>query len=276
MLNSKYFLSIALLAALAACKSTQPNDLIMFNDLNAGKTLTDVEINKTNYETYIIEPENTVNIVVSSSNVMDFQLKDQFNLLPVTSLDPMVTRVGEGMSFQNYRVDDNGYINYPVFGKIKVAGLTNIEVEELMLEKLKQRLSAPLVKVYVQKEPVKVFGEVMTPGSYNLMTMHYSIIDVLAAAGGILETGDKKHVKVVREENGKVNSVVLDLTSTDIFSSPYFYVKQRDIIVVDPNGKRKKDSQYGVSDNYRLSLISTIISTISLLSSIAIVALNNK
>jgi len=67
---------------------------------------------------------------------------------------------------------------------------------------------------------------------------------------------------------------MLDMTSTDIFSSPYFYLKQKDIIVVDPNHKRLRDSLYGSADNYRLSIISTIIGAVSTIVSIIVVATN--
>jgi polysaccharide export outer membrane protein len=273
MIKSVRLMQCLLLISLFACKSV-PDDLIMFDNLNKGAVLSNVEINDTNYESLVIEPENTLSVTVSSADVRDYELKEQFNILPLTSFNPITARVTGDMAFQNYRVDANGEIDYPVFGKIKVAGLTNIEVEQLLLEKLKTKLTAPQVRVYVDKESIKIFGEVGNPGIQSISKRHFSIIDALANAGGITANGDKKHVKLIREENGQLTSVMLDMTSTDIFSSPYFYLKQKDIIVVDPNHKRLRDSLYGSADNYRLSIISTIIGAVSTIVSIIVVATN--
>jgi polysaccharide export outer membrane protein len=244
----------------------------MFNDLNKGNILSGTEINRANYN-ITIQPENTLNIVVSSSSLADFQLKEQFNVVPLTSIDPQTTRISNEMSFQRYRVDRNGEIDYPVFGKIMVQGLTSVEVEDLLKDSLKQKVSDPIVKVSVLMDSIKVFGEVTQPGAIVVADKyHYSILDAIADAGDITEYGDRKRVKLLREEDGKIFSTILDLTSSSVFSSPYFYLKEKDIIIVDPNKARKKDSQYGVSDNYKLSVISTIIGTLSTITSFIILA----
>jgi polysaccharide export outer membrane protein len=273
MLKSKNLLKFAVLILLFSCKSV-PDDIIMFYDLNKGKVLSGSEINRTNYN-IIIRPENLLNIIVSSASTADYQLKEQFNLLPLTSLDPQAMRVSDDMAFQRYRVDENGEIDYPVFGKFKVGGLTCFEVESLLSDSLKQRLSDPVVRVYISMDNIKVFGEVHKPGLLGTGKYHYSILDAIADAGDINEFGDRKRVKLLREEEGKISSVILDLTSTDIFSSPYFYLKEKDVIVVDQNRVRKKNSQYGAADNYKLSVISTIIGTISTLTSLVIVAITS-
>ncbi|MDR0686789.1 MAG: polysaccharide biosynthesis/export family protein [Dysgonamonadaceae bacterium] len=274
MLKLKNLLKFAVLILLFSCKSV-PDDIIMFHDLNKGKVLSGSEINRTNYN-ITIRPESSLNIIVSSASTMDYQLKEQFNLLPLTSLDPQTMRVSNEMTFQRYRVDENGEINYPVLGKFKVQGLTCFEVESILIDSLKQKLSDPVVKVYIVMDSIKVFGEVNQPGALTVVDKyHYSILDAIADAGDINEFGDRKRVKLLREEEGKISSAILDLTSTDVFISPYFYLKEKDIIVVDPNRARKKNSQYGVADNYKLSVISTIIGTISTLTSLIIVAINS-
>jgi polysaccharide export outer membrane protein len=235
----------------------------MFNDLNKGRDLTGTVINPANDKVTIL-PGNSLRIIVSSSNVMDTKTYDQFNLLPVTPMDPAITRVSNDMAFQTYTVDENGEIEFPKFGKIKVQDLTHFELEALLQEKLKSHMSDPVVRVMVTRNWVRIFGEVGVPGTYPIENKyHYSIIDALAEAGGITSVGDKKRVKLIREENGRMESVVLDLTTSDIFTSPYYYMKPNDIIVVDPNSTRRKDAQYGASDNYKLAVISTIIGTLS-------------
>lgn len=265
MAKLKYLSFVLLMGLLFSCKSI-PDDLIMFNDLNQGRSLTGTTVNRENSTTTIL-PENVLRIVVSSGNIMDTKTYDQFNLLPVMPTTPAVSSsssVSSEMVFQTYTVDEKGEIDFPKFGKIKVQGLTHFELENFLQEKLKPYMSEPKVRVTIRQNYIKIFGEVPTPGLVNIENRHnYTILDALAQAGGITSVGDKKRVKLIREENGRLESVILDLTSSDIFTSPYYYVKQNDIIVVDPNSTRQKDAQYGASDNYRLAVISTIIGTLS-------------
>jgi polysaccharide export outer membrane protein len=213
-----------------------------------------------------ILPENVLRIVVSSGSVYDTKTFDQFNLLPIIPSTPTATMasVSNEMEFQSYTVDDKGEIDFPKIGKMKVQGLTYFELEALLQEKLKSYMSDPVVRVSIMRKYIKIFGEVQSPGFIDIGNWHnYTILNALAQAGGITSVGDKKRVKLIREENGRLESVVLDLTSSDIFTSPYYHLKQNDIIVVDPNAMRRKDAQYGASDNYRLAVISTIVGTLS-------------
>jgi polysaccharide export outer membrane protein len=267
----KFLSFIFLTGLLFSCKSI-PDDLVMFNDLSLGKSLTGSVINTENGKT-VIRPGNVLKIVVSSGSVMDAKTYDQFNLLPITP-SPLTTSntatnsttpvTASEMEFQAYTVDEKGEIDFPKFGKIKVQGLTHFELEAFLQEKLKAYMADPIVCVSITLNCIKIFGEVRIPGIIEIANRHnYSVLDALAEAGGITEVGNKKRVQLIREENGRLESVVLDLTSSDIFTSPYYYLKQNDIIVVDMNAKRKKDLQYGTSDNYRLSMISTFVGALS-------------
>lgn len=265
MIKLKYLCFVFLTVLLFACKSV-PDDLIMFNDLTHGRSLTGAFVNPENGKT-VIRPGNVLRIVVSSGNVMDTKTYDQFNLLPITPSTPAASSaasISSEMEFQTYTVDEKGEIDFPKFGKISAQGLTHFELEALLREKLKQHMSEPTVRVSITLNYVKVLGEVEEPGLIEIENRHnYSILDAIAEAGGMTQVGDRKRVKLIREENGRLESVVLDLTSSDVFTSPYYYLKQNDIIVVDMNSTRRKDAQYGASDNYRLSVISTIIGALS-------------
>jgi polysaccharide export outer membrane protein len=165
-------------------------------------------------------------------------------------------------------VNGAGEIEYPKFGIIKVQGLTHFELEILLREKLKQYISDPFVRIVITRNWVTIHGEVTVPGLYPIENnFRYSILNALADAGGITSAGDKKRIKLIREENGQLEQTIIDLTTSDVFTSPYYYMKPNDIIVIDPNSTRRKDAQYGSADNYRLSVISTIVGSVSLLSS---------
>lgn len=275
MLKLKYLPIFFLMVLLLSCKSVS-EDLIMFNDLNKGKNLTGTVINPTNDKSVIL-PGNNLRIIISSGNMLDTKTYEQFNLLPVTPIDPSITRVSNDMAFQTYTVDENGEIEFPKFGKIKVHGLTHFDLESFLQEKLKSHMSDPVVRVTVTRNWIRVFGEVGAPGLYSIENrFRYSILDVLAEAGGITISGDKRRVKLIREENGRLESVILNLTSSDIFTSPYFYLKQNDVIIIDPNSTRRQDAQYGSADNYRLSVISSIIGSISIIVSVVLLVMDKS
>ena len=274
MIKLKYLPVFFLMALLFSCKSI-PDDFIMFNDLNKGKSLNGTVINPANEKTVIL-PGNVLQIIVSSENLMDTKILEQFNLLPLTSIDPTLTRVGSDMAFQTYTVNEIGEIEFPKAGKIKVQGLTHFELEAFLQGNLKQYISNPVVRVNIRQNWIRVFGEVNIPGLYSIQNrFRYSILDALAEAGGITTAGDKKRVKLIREEDGKLESVVLDLTTSNVFTSPYYYMKPNDVIIVDPNSTRRKDAQYGSADNYRLSVISTILGSVSVLVSMVLLVINN-
>jgi polysaccharide export outer membrane protein len=226
-----------------------------------------------------ILPDNFLTIIVSSSDPMDTKILEQFNLLPLLPADPSIAKPTTELRFQGYSVDANGNINFPVLGNIHVAGLTFSEVRDKLEKELQPWISHPIVNVNISNNRVFVYGEVTAPGPVMIGTrLSLSVLEAISYSGDITPHGDKKKVLVIRENNGVMEHGFLDLTSTNIFSSPYFYLKQNDIVCVDYNETRKKDTLYGNADNYKLSLISMVIGTVSLVASaiITIISINSN
>ena len=258
-------ISFSILSAifLFSCKSI-PKDITYFEDMTEKKVLQGTIINNTNELAKII-PNDRLRIIVSSTNRTDIEVLSQFNLAPLTYLAPYDNSLMNDVQFQTYLVDKNGEINYPVLGKVKVEGLTVLELMAFFEEKMKEYISDPVVNISLLSFRINVMGEVKSPGIVNVGNNPISILDAIGYAGDLTIYGDRKNVKLIRNNNGLVEYALLDLTSSNLFSSPYFYLKQNDIIVVDPNTTRKKDSAYGSSDNYKLSVISTVLGSISIL-----------
>ncbi|GHT09207.1 polysaccharide export outer membrane protein [Bacteroidia bacterium] len=273
----RYILLLFPIVFLFSCKSTS-NSITYFDDLQSGKPISKIPINTAN-EDPVILPNNVLLIIVSSANALDTKVLEQFNLVPLTTLDASAGSISSDREIQSYTVDKNGNIFFPILGKIKVQDLTVIELQNLLMKELSAYLTNPIVTIQLSNNRVKVLGEVLHPGFVDIENnRRYSILDAIAFVGDITVFGDKKAVKLFRETDGEMESVVLDLTSSDIFASPYFYLKQNDIIVIDPNKTRKKDSKFGVNDNYKLSVVSTVLSSISLITStvITIISIRNK
>lgn len=139
-----------------------------------------------------------------------------------------------------YQVTNAGTIDVPVLGYVKVAGLTKVQLQTLLTEKLSPYVKDPLVIVRFNQFNVNVLGEVRSPGTKTFGTDKVSIIDAISESGDMTDFGKKEKVVVIREENGKRNYYSLDLRSGAVFQSPAYFLQPNDIVYVEPNDFRLK------------------------------------
>lgn len=209
-----------------------------------------------------------LSIVVSSK---DPELAAVFNLPIITH---SVSGNGSGFSPQSnqisvYTVDSNGNIDMPVLGIVHVSGMTREQIAYTVKNMIisRQLLKDPIVTVEFANLYVSVLGDVVNPGRHAIDHDKVTVIDILSKASDMNVTGLRKNVKVYREERGKQTCYQLDFTNMEsIFSSPVYYLQQNDIIYVQPNGMKARQST--VNGNTVLS-VSFWISTASFLISIA-------
>ncbi len=148
---------------------------------------------------------------------------------------------------RTYLVDEDGNIEFPVLGKIKLAGLTRNEAIQYLKGRLSDEIIDPGVSIKITNYKITVLGEVSSPGSYTLDNEKVSLIDMLGMAGDLTINGTRDNILVIREEGDQRNFYRVDLTSPDIFNSPVFYLAQNDVIYVEPD-KHKINSK---STTYR-------------------------
>ncbi len=134
-----------------------------------------------------------------------------------------------------YLVDKNGEIELSLIGRIKVAGLTTSQAKELIRTQASRDLKNPNVSVRFANFKVSVLGEVNRPTAYSLPNEKVSILDVLSLAGDLTIFGRRDNIMVIRDVNGKKEFGRLNLNSTEIFNSPYYFLKQNDVVYVEPN-----------------------------------------
>lgn len=255
-----------LIALLTSCKTS--NQITYFQDLNQCNSGQLTE-NGVNYEAKIC-PDDQLSIFVSS---IDPNSVAVFNL-PLTSyLNPGETNVAATPTMQTYLVDTNGNIEFPVLGKIKVVGQTRSELAENLKEKISAYAKSPLVTIKIQNFKVSVLGEVNIPGTKVITNERISILDAIGMAGDLTIYGERTNVLIIRDSNGKKEFHRLDLTSSEMLSSPYYYLQQNDIVYVEPNKARKSNSRYSQSAQFNISVASTIVSAISVLASLTIALL---
>jgi polysaccharide biosynthesis/export protein len=162
-----------------------------------------------------------------------------------------------------FLVDANGNIEYPRLGVLHIEGLTRTGVADLIREKLNGQLTNPAVIVRFLNYHITVLGEVGHEGSYTVPGDHITILEAIGLAGGIPITGKKSNVKVLRETNGKRETGIIDLTSKNLFESPYYNLMQNDVVMVDIT--KSKAKQADQSTNQRISLLLSIVTSVALL-----------
>lgn len=214
------------------------------------------------YEQYAprIQQEDLITITVSAGDLkasMPFNQQNAFQLQAANAND---------MAFKpTYLVDKYGEIDFPVLGKLKVEGLTRLEAVEMLRVELKKYIVDPGVNLTFANFKVTVLGEVMRPGSYNLVQERVTIFEALGLAGDITIKGIRSNVLVLREKNGERKIERLNLTSDSVLNSPYYYLAQNDVIYVEPNGAQIRSSSLGQNTNVLISISSLFITIIALI-----------
>ncbi len=172
---------------------------------------------------------------------------------------------GQANQQQGYLVDVRGNIELPRIGMLQAEGLTKGELEQLVKSKLAQgELTNPSVIVRFLNFRITVLGEVSVPGVMSIPTERLSVLEAVGMAGGVTEFGKIKEVKILRENNGVRQLGVLDLTSKNIFESPYYQLQQNDVVLVDQNRyKLRRTEQTRISQQIGFAL--SIITSIALL-----------
>lgn len=192
-----------------------------------------------------LRPEDKIAIIVNTSND---QLTNLFNLPYISQrLGGVSQSVSSNYSqaVSGYTVDAEGFIDFPVVGQIYVAGLTRPEVAETVKKELVSRdlVKDPVVTVEFMNLTVSVMGEVTRPGRYAIEKDKLTILDALSMAGDLTIFGKRENVKVMRIVDGKQTSFNVDLCSAQsVMASPVYYLQQDDLIYVEPNDVRARQS----------------------------------
>ena len=217
-----------------------------------------------------IMPKDLLSITV---NTTDPQAAAPFNLTVQSPLNAGATSMYTTTqpTLQQYLVNNQGEIDFPVLGKLKVGGMTKNEAESMIREKLQPYLKeTPIVTVRMANYKISVLGEVNKPGTFTVSNEKVNVLEALAMAGDMTVYGVRDNVKLIREDaQGKRQIVMLDLTKSDLVLSPYFYLQQNDILYVTPNKTKAKNSEIGNTTTIAVSATSILVSIASLIVNIA-------
>lgn len=226
-------LMLASLLMLGSCASKK--DVVYLQDVQSGAIQAigqDAQIR--------LAPQDKISIIVKSK---DATLADLFNLparlSQIGSPTDITTRIPQSMSV--YTIDNQGDIDFPILGKIHAGGKTRLqladEIKGLLLKG--QHLREAIVTVEYANLSVSIMGEVNRPGRYAIERDQLTLLEALGMAGDLTIYGQRNNILVIREEQGQRKTYRIDLRSaTDLYASPAYYVKQNDLIYVEPNKLR--------------------------------------
>jgi polysaccharide export outer membrane protein len=214
----------------------------------------------------VIQPKDMLSIVVSSKNP---ELVVMFNL-PVVSYQAGSEIVSSSgyQRLMGYVVDNDGFIDFPILGRLKVSGLTRWELSEMIKDRLLSEgyLTDCVVTVEFMNFKVSVIGEVNSPGTYTIEGDKVTVLQAISLARDLTIFGQRENVTVIRERNNERVMYQINLCDVSMFNSPAYYLQQNDIVYVEPSEIKARQS---TTDDKGLRMTSILVSGGSLLVSIA-------
>ena len=245
-----FIILIGFSSCLGQRKSQRPNYLENVGDTSGREVVS--------FPEPVIQKNDLLSIQVYSASIRP-EVDAPYNLPQATA--------GGSTAQSGFLVNARGEINYPRIGTIKAEGLTKTQLADLIKQKLEGQLTDPAVLIRFVNYRVTILGEVNAPGSFTVPTERLTIFEALGLAGDITEFGRKNRVKVLRETNGQRETGIVDLTSKDLFHSPYYNLQQNDVVLVEQTGDRTRQrEQQRIAS--QIGIASTIITTIALIISL--------
>ena len=265
----RFFAGIAVIGTVMSCGASKTSQNINYmQDIRE-----DTVMKMTRSEGILVQPKDMISIVVTSRTP---ELSAMFNLPLVTSsISGNSASTGGGQRVLGYSVDNDGCIDFPTLGKVPVAGLNRWGVAQLIKNELRERnlLKDAVVTVEFMNFKFSVIGEVAHPGTFAVSGDKINLLEALSQAGDLTIYGRRDNIQVTREQNGKRYVYLVDLRSTDLYDSPAYYLRQNDIIYVEPNKVRAGQSTINEnrfrSVNFWVSLSTSVLTIVNIILTIA-------
>jgi polysaccharide export outer membrane protein len=165
---------------------------------------------------------------------------------------------------KTYLIDAEGYIDFPVVGKIKLGGLTRNEAINKLTNAIKDYITNPQINLRILNYKISVLGEVVRPGNFKISGERITLLEAISMAGDLTIYGNRGNILVIRELNGTKTYTRIDITKADFINSPFYYLTQNDVIVIEPNKTKVNSSVIGPDVATALTAL-TLLTTVLLL-----------
>ena len=230
--RASIFVNLFLLSAILVTMSCSVNkNIVYFQDLpdsvkvSSGTTV--------EYKEPTIQPDDILSITVQTIDPQTSAMVNQVS--PTLSVGASSASAIGGQQVTGFLVDKEGRVEIPLLGQIKLSGLTSFQARELIREKASTFFKEPSVQVRFANFKFTVMGEVAKPAVYTVPNEKVTVLDALGLAGDLTIYGRRENVLVISDVDGEKKFARINLNSTDTFKSPYYYLKQNDVIYVEPN-----------------------------------------
>ena len=261
-------LNLSLLSALcillASCGSTKNIPYLVDAEQLPEKQLKETAMI---YEAKIM-PKDILTVTVNTT-VPEAAVPFNLPLAPANAGSINTTQLTYGAGLQNYIVDNAGNIEFPVLGTLHVAGLTRVQVQNLIKSKIYPQFlkEEPVINVRFQNYKISVLGEVARPGSFTATNEQCTLFDALAMAGDLTIYGKRENVMLIREyADGSKAVYRINLQDKDLVLNPQiYYLQQNDVLIIEPNKTKARAAGIGSSETFTISIISTLISVATLI-----------
>ena len=243
--------SIFVVIIFSSCRSQKPLGYVEDFTDTSGKV-------HVKYSQPVIQKGDQLSIVVYSDAIDEGKTDAMYNLANTGG-----NNASTQASTQGFLVDVDGYIQYPRIGKIKADGLTKAQLSEEIRKKLTGPLQNPSVLIHLLNFKITMLGKVSKPGPITIPTEKITILEAIGLAGDISDYGKKEEVIILRPTDSTIEHGTIDLSSKKVFESPYYFLRQNDVVLVNPNkyGARLGEQVF----NQRLGLAFSVINMLILL-----------
>jgi len=258
--------SVCLLLSILFMYSCAPaKDIAYFQKVDTKAHSTKNQMIPTGLYEARIKPKDLLSITVVSSEP---DASRMYNLImPQAEGSSTQNTLASMPTLQTYEVDNDGNIEFPILGKMKIAGLTRNELRVMLHKKLESAFTkeSPIITIRFTNYSVNILGEVQKPGKFETTNDRLTILEGLALAGDLTIYGRRDNVKVLREQaDGTKEYITLNLSDKNIIYSPAYYLEQNDVVYVEPNKSRSRSSNYGAAEQYGISTLSVLLTLTSL------------
>ncbi len=258
IMMKKLIILLLIGSSLASCVSRKK--IVYFQDLEEQQILLDDIQNS-----FKIQPNDLISIIVSAYNLETVR---PFNIISETrapstisagSVDPY-----QSATQQAYLTAEDGTIDFPVLGNLKVAGLTRSELSEMLIERISEYVINPIVTIRVLNFKVSILGEVNSPGTYSASGERLTIPEAIGMAGDLSIYGKRDNILVIRDNGGKREYKYLNMLDSNILNSPYYYLKQNDVLYIEPNNAQIQGASFNRNTTIYISVASLLLSVLVL------------
>ena len=260
MKNLIYYL--ILLLTMFSCK---PKENMVY--MEKEKAVAETEINQAVFYGTHIQSGDLLDIKVTAFDENAVRPFNLYSMNNSTSTGQMIGQTAQ-LAPQGYLVDNEGFIYFPVLGKLYIKGMTLAQLRADLEKRLLAYLTDPLVSIKQLNFNITVLGEVKNPGQYTNPSDKITVLQALGLAGDMTDYGNRTNVKLIREIDGVSKTYTIDFTNKNITNSPYYYMQQNDVLYIEPDLIKKKTANIDPNRNLAFQIGGIALGVASILISL--------